>query len=72
MESKGADASDAHRWELLRGLGKWSTVVIAAIVVGALLHSEAEGGSPNGRSGWVDGGGGWVDTRGGGGWLNAR
>ena len=81
MEPNKADASDADRREFLVGLGKWSTVVIAAVVGGALLHSAAEGGWLNSRGGWINGAGGWVNARtggvgwvnsGGGGWVNSR
>jgi len=44
MEGRRADASEADRREFLLSLGKWSTVFIAAVVGGALLHSSAEGG----------------------------
>jgi hypothetical protein len=74
------DALDARRREFLLGLGKWSVVVIGAVVGAGLMHSAAEGGWINSRGGWGGGwvnavgggGGGWLNSRGGGGWINAR
>ena len=54
------------RRDFLRGLKKWSAVVIGGAVLGHLAAPEA-------RAGWVNrGGGGWVNGRGGGGgsWVN--
>ena len=71
MEGRRADASEADRREFLLSLGKWSTVVIAAVVGGALLHSTAEGGWLNSRGRWTHSGGGWINAGGGGtGWIN--
>ena len=48
---------EARRREFLRRLGKWSTVVIGAVVGGALGHSGAVAG--------------WLNRRGGG-FIHAR
>jgi hypothetical protein len=65
MEGRRADASEADRREFLLSLGKWSTVFIAAVVGGALLHSSAEGGGLNSRGGWINSGGGGINAGGG-------
>lgn len=81
MHDTRLDASDARRREFLLGLGKWSIVVIGAVIGGGLVHSAAEAGWINSRGGWGGGGwinavggggGGWLNSRGGGGWINAR
>ena len=74
------------RRDFLRGLRKWSAVVIGGAILGHLAAPEARaGGWVNRRGGWVNGAGGggsWVNrggggggswvNRGGGGWVNAR
>ena len=71
-QDKKADTTDADRRNFLLGLGKWSTVVIASVIGGALLHSAAEGGWLNSRGGWINGAGGWINAGGGGGgWINS-
>ena len=65
------------RRDFLRGLKKWSAVVIGGAVLGHLAAPEARAGWVNRRGGWVNGGGGsWVNrggswvNGGGGGWVN--
>lgn len=64
------------RRDFLRGLKKWSAVVIGGAVFGALAAPEARAGWINRRGGWVNGGGSWVNrggswvNGGGGGWVN--
>ena len=67
------------RRDFLRGLKKWSAVVIGGAVFGGLAAPpEARAGWVNRRGGWVNGGGGsWVNRGGswvnrGGSWVNAR
>ena len=70
------------RRDFLRGLRKWSAVVIGGAVLGHLAAPEARAGWINRRGGWVNGAGGgcsWVNrgggswvNRGGGGWVNNR
>ena len=58
------------RRDFLRGLKKWSAVVIGGAVLGHLVAPEARAGWVNGRGG--GGGGSWVNRGGGGGWINGR
>jgi len=62
-----------ERRTFLRGLGKWSQVVIAGALLGGGLtvsHQASAGGWINRRGG---GGGGWINGGGGGGgWINRR
>ena len=65
------------RRDFLRGLKKWSAVVIGGAVLGTLAAPEARAGWVNRRGGWVNGGaswvnrgGSWVNGGGGGGWVN--
>ncbi|MDS4041111.1 MAG: hypothetical protein RKP20_08055 [Candidatus Competibacter sp.] len=77
--------ADERRRTFLRGLGKWSQVVIGSALLGGALtestpaHAWAAargyGGSAavGARGGWVNryGGGGWANRAGGGGaWVN--
>jgi hypothetical protein len=65
MRGKRTDPNEAGRQEFLLRLDKWSTVVIGAIVGGALGHSGAEAGWLNRRDGWINryGPGGGLDAR---------
>jgi hypothetical protein len=77
------EAELLRRRDFLKGLKKWSQVVISGIVLGEALSSKAEAGAwaNHGRA-WVNrGGGGWVNHHSGGGsgwanhgraWVNAR
>jgi hypothetical protein len=68
------------RREYIISLKKWSRVVIGSVLLGGLLtradkEVEAGGAWVNRRGGWINGvvsggGGGWVNARGGGGWIN--
>ena len=75
------------RRDFLKGLRKWSAVVIGGAVLGHLAAPEARAGWVNRRGGWVNGAGGgggswvnrsgggggsWVNRSGGGGWVNNR
>jgi hypothetical protein len=53
------------RREFLRGLGRWSAILIGAVVGSNLLDAPE-------ASGWINGGRSWVNARGGGsaGWVN--
>ena len=65
-EESAREERQIGRRDFLRGLKKWSAVVIGGAVLGHLAAPEARGG-------WVNrgGGGGWVNGRGGGGsWIN--
>lgn len=74
-----------ERRQFLRGLGKWSQVVIGGVLLGGALGesnpayawaaARGYGGSAavGARGGWVNryGGGGWANRAGGGGaWVN--
>ena len=64
------------RRDFLRGLKKWSAIVIGGAAIGHFAAPEARaGGWINRRGGWINGAGGgggsWVN-RGGGGWVNGR
>ena len=76
----------SSRRDFLSSLGKWSTVIIAAVTAGNLA-ARPTAGWVNGRGGaWVNGrgggggswvnrsvgGGAWVNRGGGGGWINGR
>ena len=84
-EQSDAPGVDERRRTFLRGLGKWSQVVIGGALLGRALtestpaHAWAAargyGGSAavGARGGWVNryGGGGWANRAGGGGaWVN--
>lgn len=66
-----------ERRQFLRGLGKWSQVVIGGVLLGGALtesnpaHAWAAARGYGGGA-WVNGGGGgWVNRYGGGGsWVN--
>lgn len=70
----------AGRRKFLRSLGKWSMAVIGGVVGAAALPREASawinrrgvGAVGVGGSAAVGVGGGWVNRRGAGGWLNGR
>lgn len=64
-----------ERRDFLRGLGKWSQVVIGGALLGGAvaLPSQVQAGAwINRRGGWDGGGGGWYNRGGGGGggWIN--
>jgi hypothetical protein len=64
-----------ERRTFLRGLGKWSQVVIGGVLLGGGLtvsHRVSAGAWANRRGGY--GGGGWINGGGGGGggWINRR
>ena len=65
-----------ERRTFLRGLGKWSQVVIGGVLLGGGLtvsHRTSAGAWINRRGGY--GGGGWINGGGGGGgggWINRR
>ena len=78
-----ADPARLGRRDFFAGLGKWSKVVIAAAVGGALvggsrkadagrwLNRRLGGGAWANRGGWVNRGGAWINRRvGGGAWAN--
>ena len=85
-DQQAADDPEARelsdRREFLRGLGKWSSAAIAAILLTEASSSDQVAGSLNGRGSsvnddnddWINrGGGGWLNSRGGGGsWVNRR
>jgi hypothetical protein len=73
-EESAREERQVGRRDFLRGLKKWSAVVIGGAVLGHLAAPEARAGWINRRGGWVNGAGGggsWVN-RGGGGWVNGR
>jgi hypothetical protein len=53
MRGRKADTYEAGRQEFLRGLGRWSTVVISAVAVGAPRHAGAATGWLHSRGGWA-------------------
>jgi hypothetical protein len=55
-EESAREARQVGRRDFLRGLKKWSAVVIGGAVLGHLAAPEARGG-------WVNRGGGWLDQR---------
>jgi hypothetical protein len=61
----GNDENLKSRREFLRGLGKWSAIIIGAAAIGGIV-------GPTDAAGWVNGGAAWVNARGGGGagWVN--
>lgn len=72
MNKKDNDALLSRR-EFLKGLKKWSKVVIAS-AVGITVANKADAASwvnRYGGGGWVNhGGGSWINRRGLGGWVN--
>jgi hypothetical protein len=60
-----ADPELKTRREFLRGLGRWSAIIIGGAALGGIVESTD-------AAGWINGGGGaWVNARGGGGgWVN--
>ena len=62
-----------ERRTFLRGLGKWSQVVISGVLLGGglMVSHRAGAGAWVNRRGGYGGGGGWING-GGGGWINRR
>lgn len=59
------------RRDFLRGLKKWSAIVIGGATLSHFAEPTARaGGWVNRRGGWINGGGSWVNRGGGGGWVN--
>ena len=48
------------RRDFLKGLKKWSQIVIGGVVLGGIAPTQTEAGWINRRGGWY-GGGGWVN-----------
>ena len=73
---KQEDAPEIQeRRTFLRGLGKWSQVVIGGVLLGGGLtvSQRASAGAWVNRRGGYGGGGGWINGGGGGGgWINRR
>jgi hypothetical protein len=68
-DAEGDSPEMQSRRDFLRGLGRWSAIIIGAAVGAANLLE------PPKASGWVNSGGGWTNGRGSnwinnGGWIN--
>jgi hypothetical protein len=75
-ETQTEELAQTDRRGFFQGIKKWSTVVLAGIVLGSATTKESRAGWLNrrGGGGWLNrpGGGGWLNRRGIGGWLNRR
>ncbi len=75
---KAGDGDGTSRRDFLRSLGKWSTAIIGAVVVGGLAAPPETGAWVNRRGSWINRRGGWINrggswiNRGGGSWINRR